>query len=393
MPSRAIWSVRRAVIVGAAERDPPGPADAAGDRPQQRGLAGPVRAEHRGRAALGDGQVDAVQHLGRRRTRRAGRRPRAALIPAPRTDRQARAPAGRPSSLPARAASSRARSCPVAHAALPGRPRPRPGRAGSRRPSPRRPSGPHQHDDLVADRRDQAHVVLDQQHADPALRPQPPDHLARARAPPRAPGRRPARRAAAAAGAASSARASSTRFIAPYGRRRPAARPGRAMPSQLEGLPGLLGQLPLGPPRPRPAHRVAASRGGSRACPPSSTLASTVASGCSTGCWNVRATPEVGQPVRRRPQHVGAVEAGPSRPRAGKARDAVEQRGLAGPVRPDQAADLAGGDGEVDAVERAQPAEVQAQPTDVQQHGLRVLPRRRQPPFTCAQAPFWKWLR
>ena len=146
--------------------------------------------------------------------------------------------------------------------------------------------------------------------------------------------------------------------------------------------------------RPASAPRSATEPGRAAGCARRRrTLSSTVASGCSTGVLERAGHAEPGQPVRRGPQHVGAVDQHRPGRRPVEPGDAVEQRRLAGPVRPDQAADLAGGDGQVDAVERAQPAEGEAEPTDVQQHGRRVLAGLRQPPFTCVQVPFSKWLR
>jgi hypothetical protein len=67
--------------------------------------------------------------------------------------------------------------------------------------------------------------------------------------------------------------------------------------------------------------------------------------------------PAPDDPVRRRPQQAPAVEVELARIRPVQPRDHVEERGLAGAVRPDQADDLAGVDVERDLVDRDDPAE------------------------------------
>src|SRR5581483_5373663 len=89
-------------------------------------------------------------------------------------------------------------------------------------------------------------------------------------------------------------------------------------------------------------------------------------------------------PVRRQTVQPLAVEPD----RAGIGREVpgeeVEQRGLAGPVRPDQGPALARSEAQVDAVDGADPAERLPEPDDLQHRrsghaGVSVAPRRQLP--------------
>ena len=68
--------------------------------------------------------------------------------------------------------------------------------------------------------------------------------------------------------------------------------------------------------------------------------------------------PELDDRVRRLPDDLGTVEDDRARRRHVDARDLVEERRLAGAVRPDQRDDRAARDREVDVVRRDEPAEL-----------------------------------
>ncbi len=82
--------------------------------------------------------------------------------------------------------------------------------------------------------------------------------------------------------------------------------------------------------------------------------------------------PERGDPVRRQPGQL-VLSVGEQDLAAGRgmqAGDGVEKRGLAGAVRPDQAEDLALGQGQVDVAKGLQTAKALRQPAGLEQgHG------------------------
>ena len=131
---------------------------------------------------------------------------------------------------------------------------------------------------------------------------------------------------------------------------------------------------PPGPPAARTGRRSALARKPERPrwCAPTSTLSRTVRVRNSATFWKVRPMPRPamrwrGIPVSDRPSNSDVA----SRV-AVDAADAVEQRGLAGAVRADQAADLAVADVEGHAVQRDHAAEAHLDTGDPQQRPVRV---------------------
>ena len=84
--------------------------------------------------------------------------------------------------------------------------------------------------------------------------------------------------------------------------------------------------------------------------------------------WKVREMPALIDRSRRGIRDVGAVEGDAPRVGAIDAGDDVEERGLAGAVRADQAEDLVRRDGEIEPVERHHAAEVLGQAAGFEQH-------------------------
>src|SRR5262245_50683231 len=80
--------------------------------------------------------------------------------------------------------------------------------------------------------------------------------------------------------------------------------------------------------------------------------------------------------VRLEPVHCPPIEVNASRLVAQRAADAVDERALAGAIGPDEAQTLAAGDGEVDAVQRDEAAELLAHARDFQERlAHAALPR------------------
>ena len=108
--------------------------------------------------------------------------------------------------------------------------------------------------------------------------------------------------------------------------------------------------------------------------------------------WNVRERPTAGALARRQRGHVVAEQLDRAGRRRELARDQVEQRGLAGPVGPEDRAPLAGPDVEVDARDGDDAAEAPADPPQAEDRrggfgGCRGschrLPSRSRPPRRC----------
>ena len=114
-----------------------------------------------------------------------------------------------------------------------------------------------------------------------------------------------------------------------------------------------------------------------RASAPTMTFSVTVRSGKGFSFWNVRATPQAGDAVGAQAGDVVAVEedaAGVERLEAG---DQVEQRGLAGAVRADDAEDLALVHVEGDVGVGGKAAVALGHALDVEQQAHAVPPPRR----------------
>ena len=219
--------------------------------------------------------------------------------------------------------------------------------------------------------------MLDEEHGDAAPVADGADLVRRAHRPPRGSSRRPARRAAGA----------SARSRAPGRARRACAR--RTAIRRPDGPRRPRGRTPRSarPPAPRPAapraRRTEAPSALARkpprasACAPTRTLSRVVMVANSATFWNVRAMPSAaiswraklasGRPSNRIVPECGIVEAG----------DAVEQRGLAGAVRPDQAADRAAGDVEADVLQRGHAAEADRDAVDREQRRAPAARRLR----------------
>ena len=99
---------------------------------------------------------------------------------------------------------------------------------------------------------------------------------------------------------------------------------------------------------------------GRRVWAPRSTFSSTVSCSCSAGCWNVRASPWLRERGRARPAHLDVVDRDRAGARPVVPADAVEQRGLAGAVGPDEAEDLARLDRERHVLQHLDAAEAKA---------------------------------
>src|SRR5688500_2468308 len=72
--------------------------------------------------------------------------------------------------------------------------------------------------------------------------------------------------------------------------------------------------------------------------------------------------------MRLQPSHVVAVEHDPPARRRQRPADQIEERRLAGAVRPDDAGNRSCGDGNVDVVDGTQPAKGFAEPFGLEQH-------------------------
>ena len=81
--------------------------------------------------------------------------------------------------------------------------------------------------------------------------------------------------------------------------------------------------------------------------------------------WNVRAIPEVDARVRRQAGHVGAVEDDAAGSGRKQSADQVDDRALARAVRADEAENFAARDREIDAVDRANAAEMLAEAFEI----------------------------
>ena len=133
MPAAAICSGRRPTIGVPVERDAGRGVDHARDRAQRRRLARAVRAEDHDDLALVDGEVEAVQHPHRAVAGPQLARPRAARVTAAGVPEVGLDDARVVADLGGRALGDLAAEV--------------------------------EHDDLVGDRHDHRHVVLDEQHA------------------------------------------------------------------------------------------------------------------------------------------------------------------------------------------------------------------------------------
>src|SRR5262249_32867318 len=112
------------------------------------------------------------------------------------------------------------------------------------------------------------------------------------------------------------------------------------------------------------------TRGSRRACWPIITFSCTVSRGKRLVFWKVRARPARAIRSGRRAGGARPVERTVTAARGQEAREEVEARRLAGAVGADQADDGAGVDGEADAVDGREAAEVHAEILDVKQgHG------------------------
>ncbi|MCZ7562293.1 MAG: hypothetical protein M5U30_21580 [Burkholderiaceae bacterium] len=96
-------------------------------------------------------------------------------------------------------------------------------------------------------------------------------------------------------------------------------------------------------------------------------MSNTVMSGNTRRFWVGARQAEPRDARRVEPRDLAAVEADAARCRRQRARDAVEQRGLAGAVRADEPEQLARGHAEAHVVDRAQAGEVAAQTADLEQ--------------------------
>ena len=110
---------------------------------------------------------------------------------------------------------------------------------------------------------------------------------------------------------------------------------------RLDELPGRGFQRVLLAPHPGQTERVAREIAGAHRWPPTRTLSSTDMVRNSARFWKVRRNTQCGDPVRTHSQDAVAGKADVAAIRRIDARQAIEQRGLAGAVRPDQAEDLA----------------------------------------------------
>ena len=102
------------------------------------------------------------------------------------------------------------------------------------------------------------------------------------------------------------------------------------------------------------------------------------------GIWKLRVMPRRHAPVRRQPGDVLALEHHAAAIAGQRARDAVDQRGLAGAVRADQADALALADLQADRVERGEAAEALAEARDVED---RAQPCAAQPSPAALDQP------
>ena len=185
-----------------------------------------------------------------------------------------------------------------------------------------------EHDDLLGDRHDHRHVVLDEQHRQRRTR--------RGSSRTRSPSSSTSEWVSPAAGSSSSssrgraasARAISMRFSVPYG-------------SPTAGRFGDVARATAGRgSRARRAGGSASNRRASARRP--CTFSATVSAGNSARFWNVRAMPTLRDAVRgQREQVVARRSVMRAARRLVEAADAVEQRRLARAVRPDERADLA----------------------------------------------------
>jgi hypothetical protein len=94
--------------------------------------------------------------------------------------------------------------------------------------------------------------------------------------------------------------------------------------------------------------------------------------------------------VRREAEQALAVEADVAGVGAVEPRDEVEDGGLAGAVRADQAGDLAALDVEREAVERDDAAEAPCQLVDLEKRDTRLLPCRLLPGVTSCTFLPWR---
>src|SRR5207253_1758393 len=95
--------------------------------------------------------------------------------------------------------------------------------------------------------------------------------------------------------------------------------------------------------------------------------------------------PQLGDLVRLEPHQVVSVERGLAAVRLVQASDQVEQGGLPGAVRPDDADDLAGLDGDVELADGRQPTEGLGEAVDLQQGAHSAAPAV--PTATVASVP------